>query len=114
MHTKEYAKQLADSKEKNAEQAAEINALKQQMQQLTTMLAEQNVQGAPTLVETELPTPKIREWFGLAGSIGRIRHPPMRAQWDGAAGDLTQTSWVFQYGRIRGRNMRALSYRLYR
>ena len=66
MHTKEYAKQLADSKEKNAEQAAEINALKQQMQQLTTMLAEQNVQGAPTLVETELPTPKIRVvvWLG--------------------------------------------------
>jgi hypothetical protein len=49
LRTKEYAKQLADSRERNAEQAAEINALKQQMQQLTAMLAGNNKQGAPHL-----------------------------------------------------------------
>jgi len=39
LKAKEYAKQLADSKACNAEQAAEINKLKTQMQQLTQMLA---------------------------------------------------------------------------
>ena len=39
LRAKEYAKQLADSKAQNADQAAEINKLKMQMQQLTQMLA---------------------------------------------------------------------------
>jgi hypothetical protein len=49
MKTKEYAKQLADSREKNAQQAAEISELKQQMQRLTEMLAGISQQGAPHL-----------------------------------------------------------------
>ena len=40
LRTREYTKQLADSKEKNAEQASEISELKAQMQCLTDMLAE--------------------------------------------------------------------------
>jgi hypothetical protein len=50
LRTKEYAKQLADSKEKNAEQAAQINELKTQMLRLTEMLAGiSSQQGAPPL-----------------------------------------------------------------
>jgi hypothetical protein len=49
MHTNEYAKQLANSRERNAEQAAEINTPKQQMHQLTAMMADQNKQGDPHL-----------------------------------------------------------------
>jgi hypothetical protein len=50
LRTREYAKQLDDSKEKNAEQAAEISKLKAQMQPLTDMLAGISPQqGAPHL-----------------------------------------------------------------
>jgi len=49
LKTREYAKQLADSKVRNAEQAAEINELKLQMQKLTEMLAGINQPGAPHL-----------------------------------------------------------------
>ena len=49
LHTKEYAKQLADSRERNAAQAAEINALKAQMQRLTEMIAGSSQQGPPHL-----------------------------------------------------------------
>jgi hypothetical protein len=49
LRTKEYVKQLADSRERNAQQAAEISDLKKQMQQLTQMLAGISQQGAPHL-----------------------------------------------------------------
>jgi hypothetical protein len=50
LRTKEYAKQLADSKEENAAQASEIAALKAQMQALTEKLAGISPQqGAPHL-----------------------------------------------------------------
>jgi hypothetical protein len=49
LKTKEYAKQLADSREQNAQQAAEITELKSQMQRLTQMLAGLSQQGAPHL-----------------------------------------------------------------
>ena len=49
LKTKEYTKQLADSRVQNAEQAAEINELKLQMQKLTQMLAGINQQGSPHL-----------------------------------------------------------------
>jgi hypothetical protein len=49
LKSKEYAKQLADSKVRNAEQAAEIHELKAQMQKLTQMLAAINQPGAPHL-----------------------------------------------------------------
>jgi aerobic-type carbon monoxide dehydrogenase small subunit (CoxS/CutS family) len=49
LKTKEYAKQLADSRVQNAEQAAEINDLKAQMQKLTQMLAGINQPGSPHL-----------------------------------------------------------------
>ena len=49
LKSKEYAKQLADSNVHNAEQAAEINELKTQMQKLTQMLAAINQPGAPHL-----------------------------------------------------------------
>jgi hypothetical protein len=56
--TKEYAKQLADSKAQNAEQAAEINELKQQMQQLTRMLAGINQQVPPHLSGSRAARPQ--------------------------------------------------------
>ena len=49
LRTREYAKQLADLHEKNAEQATEINALKAQTQQLTEMIAGLSQQGTPHL-----------------------------------------------------------------
>ena len=49
LRTKDYAKQLADSKARNVEQAAQINELRQQMQQLTQMLAGINQQVPPHL-----------------------------------------------------------------
>jgi hypothetical protein len=49
LRTKEYVKQLADSRERNAQQAAEITDLRKQMQQLTQMLAGISQQGAPHL-----------------------------------------------------------------
>jgi hypothetical protein len=49
LKAKEYAKQLADTKVKNAEQAAEISDLKLQMQKLTQMLASINQPGSPHL-----------------------------------------------------------------
>jgi hypothetical protein len=49
LRTKEYVKQLADSHERNAMQAAEISDLKKQMQKLTQMLAGISQQGAPHL-----------------------------------------------------------------
>ena len=49
LKTKEYAKQLADSKVRNVEQAAEITVLKTQMQKLTQMLAGINQPGSPHL-----------------------------------------------------------------
>jgi len=59
LRTKEYAKQLADSKVKNAEQAAEINELKAQMQRLTEMLAGISPQqGAPHLSGSGVTRPQ--------------------------------------------------------
>jgi hypothetical protein len=49
LKTKEYMKQLADSRVRNAEQAAELNELKAQMQNLTQMLAGINQPGSPHL-----------------------------------------------------------------
>jgi hypothetical protein len=45
LRTREYAKQLAASHERNAVQAAEINELKAQMQRLTDMIAGSFQQG---------------------------------------------------------------------
>jgi hypothetical protein len=56
--TKEYAKQLANNREKNAEQATEMHALKLQMQELTAMLAGQNQQGAPQLSGSRATHPR--------------------------------------------------------
>jgi hypothetical protein len=49
LKTKEYAKQLADSKLRNTEQEAEINKLKTQMLELTQLLAGINQQVPPRL-----------------------------------------------------------------
>jgi hypothetical protein len=50
LRTREFAKQLADSREKNAEQAAEISSLRAQMQQLTQLIAGlSSQQGSPHL-----------------------------------------------------------------
>jgi hypothetical protein len=59
LRTKEYAKQLADSKVLNAEQAAEISDLKAQMQRLTAMLAGISPQqGAPPLSGSGVTPPQ--------------------------------------------------------
>jgi hypothetical protein len=59
LRTREYAKQLADSKETNAAQAAEIMELKTQMQKLTEMLAGiSSQQGAPHLSGSGVTRPQ--------------------------------------------------------
>jgi hypothetical protein len=59
LRTREYAKQLADSKAKNAEQATEISELKAQMQRLTDMLAGISPrQGAPHLSGSRVTRPQ--------------------------------------------------------
>jgi len=49
LRTKEYAKQLAESRERNAQQEREISDLKLQMQKLTDMLAGISQREAPHL-----------------------------------------------------------------
>jgi hypothetical protein len=59
LRTKEYAKQLADAKVINVEQAAEISELKAQMQRLTEMLAGISPQqGAPHLSGSGVTRPQ--------------------------------------------------------
>jgi hypothetical protein len=66
LRTKEYAKQLADSREKNAAQAAQINELKEQMKRLTEMLAGTAAQqGAPHLSGSRATRPHD-PWSGVA------------------------------------------------
>ena len=60
LRTKEYAKQLAESRERNAQQEREISDLKLQMQKLTDMLAGISQREAPTLVEAGPPILAIR------------------------------------------------------
>jgi hypothetical protein len=58
LRTKEYAKQLVDSYERNTQQAAEITKLKQQMQRLAEMLAGISQQGAPHLSGSQATRPQ--------------------------------------------------------
>ena len=58
LKTREYVKQLADSRVCNVEQAARINKLKAQMQRLTQMLAGINQPGSPHLSGSRAACPQ--------------------------------------------------------
>ncbi|KAL3780888.1 hypothetical protein HJC23_009934 [Cyclotella cryptica] len=131
LKAKDYALQLADSKARNAEQAAEINALKIQMQQLTKMLAginqlvpphlsgsgaapAQDEGGAQAGSNRDNASLATGSWVGDTSELGDNQSAPMGRTADirGARTTPAQISnQIRNQGTNRGSNRRAKSQR---